>query len=280
MITLQQEIEPILDTLSEGATTAAPIVEAAEEIVATQSHTLEGLFGASARVVEQTLPEVAEQGGLSGNWLVGIFLVVMFVYYLFVLFAYGSHIGLMGKVITGNNLGIRVADELSYLFMRAVRNAVGLGIAAWSLVIIKWMEIGGGTGTMMESVWLLPMVVVGALALGLVQRFVTNGILSLVRRYQVREGVNILADTCMALAAIVVTPLALLLTVNTGETTLALGWACVAVGSLAMIIFCLKSLIFFIGQKISILLWFLYLCTVVLIPIGIVATLVVRSGAI
>jgi hypothetical protein len=131
-----------------------------------------------------------------------------------------------------------------------------------------------------ENSWQLAWVIGGALALGLVQRFATIGIFSLVRRREVCEGVNVLSDTTMALAAIVVTPLALLLTLNTGQTTLALGWACVVVGGVAMMIFCLKSLILFIGQKISILLWFLYLCTVILIPIGIAATFVVRSGAV
>ena len=135
-------------------------------------------------------------------------------------------------------------------------------------------------GAEAENSWQLASVIGGALALGLVQRFATIGIFSLVRRREVCEGVNVLADTTMALAAIVVTPLALLLTLNTGQTTLALGWACIVVGGVAMMIFCLKSLILFIGQKISILLWFLYLCTVVLIPLGVVVTTLVRNSSI
>lgn len=272
-------ITPIADTLASAALAPTTEVEVAEEVIAVSENSLEGIFGESARLVEQSLPEILEQGDITGGWFVGIFIVAIFVYYLYVLFAYGGHAGLMVKVLLGNNLGIRVADELSYLFMRAVRNAVLLGVAAWSLVVIKWIELGH-LGGEEESRWLLPTVIGVALLLGLLQRFATNGIFSLVRRYEVREGINILADTTMALAAIVVTPLALLLTLNTGATTLTLSWACVAVGSVAMLIFCLKSLIFFIGQKISILLWFLYLCTVVLIPIGVVATFAVRGGAI
>jgi hypothetical protein len=268
-----------IDTLADTATPPVEeVVEILEEAVVMHENTLEGLFGQSAHLVEHTLPDVMEQAELTGGWFVGIFLVAMFVYYLFILFAYGGHIGTMGKVLLSNNLGIRVADELSYLFMRAVRNAIALGISAWSLVVIKWIEIEG-MGPEAENSWQLASVIGGALALGLVQRFATIGIFSLVRRREVCEGVNVLADTIMALAAIVVTPLALLLTLNTGQTTLALGWACVVVGGVAMMIFCLKSLILFIGQKISILLWFLYLCTVILIPIGVVITLVVRSGA-
>jgi hypothetical protein len=50
------------------------------------------------------------------------------------------------------------------------------------------------------------------------------------------------------------------------------------VASIGLVTFVLKSLVFFLEQKISILLWFLYLCTAILIPIGIVVTLVVRNG--
>ncbi len=269
-----QTIPPV-DTLTDAATT--PAVTIAEEAVAEVSGSLEGLFGESARLVEQALPEIVEQGELTSNWMVGVVLVALFVYYLFVLFAYGGHIGLMGKVILSNNLGIRVADELSYLFMRAVRNATALGIVAWSLVGVKWMEMSGAAGVS-ENHWLLPMVFCIALGVGVVQRLATNFIFSLTMRREVCEGLNIMADTTMALTAIVVTPLSLLLAVNSGATTEALSWVCLVTGCVAMTIFCIKSLILFIGQKISILLWFLYLCTVILIPIGVVITLAVRNG--
>jgi hypothetical protein len=88
-----------------------------------------------------------------------------------------------------------------------------------------------------------------------------------------------MADTTMALTAIIVAPVSLLLAVNMGQSVATLSWVCLGTGAVAMTIFCIKSLILFIGQKISILLWFLYLCTVILIPIGVVITLVVRSGA-
>lgn len=270
--------EEMVEEVSMVATDATDaLMEIAEEASHLQETTLDGIFGGNAQLVEQVMPEIVERGELTSNWFVGIFIVAIFVYYLFILFAYGSHIGLMCKVIVSNNIGIRVADELSYLFMRAERNAVALGITAWSMIFVKWIEMSGAIAT--NHWWLLGIVAIAAI-MGALQRFVTIGIFSLVRRREVCEGINILADTTMALAAIVVTPLALLLTLNTGATTISLSWACVAVGALALTIFCIKSLILFIGQKISILLWFLYLCTVILIPIGVVATIALRGGAI
>lgn len=268
-----------IDTLVDAATSAAaqPVAISEEQLVAVEN-TIEGLFGPSAALVEQSLPEAMEQVALSGNWVVGATLVALFIYYLFVLFAYGGHIGLMGKVMLSNNLGIRVADELSYLFMRAVRNAVTLGIVAWSLIFVKWIGMSG-EGEMGQAVWLLPMTILVCLGVGLVQRMASNFIFSLTLRREVREGVNIMADTTMALTAIIVTPVSLLLAVNMGQSVATLSWVCLVTGAVAMTIFCIKSLILFIGQKISILLWFLYLCTVILIPIGVVITLVVRSGA-
>ena len=64
--------------------------------------------------------------------------------------------------------------------------------------------------------------------------------------------------------------------VNTGASREMLGWVLVGVACVALFAYVVKSFVFFIEQKISILLWFLYLCTVVLIPIGAMLTVMVR----
>lgn len=241
---------------------------------------LGAVFGASARVVPQPIEALTHPIHFANGVVVWASVVALFVFYLFFLFAYGGHTSQMGKIIVGRNLGIRVADELSYLFTRAVRYALLMGVVMWSLVGVKWLDLAGVRSVEIPTEWLLPLSVATALGVGFVQRIVTNGMCRLVRRSDIAEGLNILADTLMAYVAIVTTPLALLMVANSGASALVLGIVCVALGVLALFIFCTKSLIFFIEQKVSILLLILYLCTAILIPIGIVATLAVRNCAI
>ena len=242
---------------------------------------LSELFGQGARLAPQANLLLREGVHIAENSVVWIGVVVLFVFYLFVVFAYGSHIGQMAKVIVGRNLGIRVADELSYLFMRAVRYGLLMGVLMWSLVGVKWLDVVGVRGVgEVAAEWLLPLFVEVGRAVGIVQRFVTNGICWLVRRNDIAEGLNILADTIMAFVAIVTTPIVLLFVANAGVSATTLGVVCLVVAVVGLFVFCTKSLIFFIEEKVSILLLILYLCTAILIPIGIVATLAVRNSVV
>jgi hypothetical protein len=187
----------------------------------------------------------------------------------------------MAKVTVGGGAGTRVADEVSYLFMRAVRNLNLVGISVWSLVAIKWIELlGGETPILPESLVLVPGAILVAVALGSLQRGATLAILRFVGRRQLSDSIDIVASTTMALTTAISAPVALLFVLNTGESQEIIGYACIALASLGLILFCTKSLIFFIEQKISILLWILYLCAVILIPIGVVARLVAGGGII
>lgn len=269
------------DSLTLGAEVAYAPSEGVVDSLQIVGQSLEGLFGKGARVVEQTLVEGAHNVLLTDNWVVSLLLVGTFIYYCFVLWAYGSHIGMMAKVIVGGGGGTRVADEVSYLFMRAVRNLDLVGVFVWSLVAIKWIELLGGESPILpESLMLVPGAIVVAVVLGAVQRGATSAILRLVGRRQLNESISIVASTTMALTTAISTPIALLFVLNTGSSQEIIGYGCLALASLGLILFCTKSLIFFIEQKISILLWILYLCAVILIPIGVVARLVAGGGII
>lgn len=263
---------PMLDTLSGHS----PLAAADSLRVG-----LKELLGPNATLVEQGVEQGVELFRLTDNWVVGIMLVAIFVAYLFILYAYGGHCGQMVKIILGGHIGIRVADELSYLYMRAVRSSVALGIALWAMVALRVIDLSlPESHSALSSLWIGPMFVVAGVALGAIQRGLTGGICALVRRPDLAQGVSILADTTMALVSLVATPLGLFFVVNAGSSAVWFGVAAVVVAALGLVIFAGKSLIFFIEQKISILLWFLYLCTVVLIPIGIVVALVVRIGTV
>lgn len=281
-LTIPQTLTTQTDSLSLGADALSTSVESSvADTLQTAQMSLEGLFGESARVVEQTFVEAPQSVPLTDNWVVSLLLVGAFIYYCFVLWAYGSHIGLMAKVTFGNGGGTRVADEVSYLFMRAVRNLDLVGLFVWSLVAIKWIELLGGQSHILpNSLLLVPGAIVVAVILGAIQRGATTLVLRLVGRRQLGESIGIVASTTLALTTAIATPIALLFVLNTGTSQEIIGYVCLAMASLGLILFCTKSLIFFIEQKISILLWILYLCAVILIPIGVVARLVAGGGII
>lgn len=281
-LTAPQTLPTLPDSLIQGADVAyATAEEPVVDSLLPAAESLERIFGEGARVVEQAVVEAPQGVLLTDNWVVSLLLVGTFVYYCFVLWAYGNHVGLMAKVTVGGGAGTRVADEVSYLFMRAVRNLNLVGISVWSLVAIKWIELlGGETPILPESLVLVPGAILVAVALGSLQRGATLAILRFVGRRQLSDSIDIVASTTMALTTAISAPVALLFVLNTGESQEIIGYACIALASLGLILFCTKSLIFFIEQKISILLWILYLCAVILIPIGVVARLVAGGGII
>ena len=271
-ITTQTTVTDTLTTVTPNVTDTLPLPTTVG---------IEELFGGEAVVAESVASNHIGQFLLTDNSVVGALLLCLFVFYLVMVVRYGGYMGQMLKILGGDNLGIRVADELSFLYMRAVRQGVGVGIVSWSLVAVKWLEMATHRPfAEVDNLWLVPLAVAIAVAVGLVQRLLTVGICRLTRRDSVAEGLNILADTLMAFTAIVTTPIVLLFVANVGNSAIWMGWVATSVAAIALIIFCIKSLIFFSEQKISILLWFLYLCTAILIPIGTVATLVARNCAV
>ncbi len=78
-------------------------------------------------------------------------------------------------------------------------------------------------------------------------------------------------------AATVATPLVLLAAISPAGVSEAVLWVFVAVVALHVTFYVLSSLFLFIGQKVSILFWILYLCVVEAMPVGILAVGILRS---
>jgi hypothetical protein len=96
----------------------------------------------------------------------------------------------------------------------------------------------------------------------------------------VSQGLSITDRAIIGLEAVVVAPCTLLFVINDGLSAQIVGITIAVVVCLGVMAYVVKSFIFFVEQKISILLWFLYLCTVVLIPLGVVVTTLVRNSSI
>ena len=152
---------------------------------------------------------------------------------------------------------------------------------AIALSEVKALELSGVEQIEgVESLWAAPVVILAILGAMGVVRLLTAAMCRLVERSEVSQGLGITACAIVGLMAVVGAPCALLLVINDGLSAQIVGVAIAVIVILGALTYVVKSFIFFVEQKISILLWFLYLCTVVLIPLGVVVTTLVRNSSI
>lgn len=270
-----------VDSLNIGTGPIAPT----DTIAHTSTEALQGVFGGEARFVPSEvvngIVDAFNGTPLTDNWVVRVVALILFVGYVATMLPYGGHIVGMWKIVVGRNLGIKVADELSYLFVRAMLSFCSIGIVALALSAVKALEILGVEQIEgVESLWVAPMVMLAIVgAMGVIQ-LLTEAMCRLVRRVEVAQGLSIMGSATIGLMAVVVAPCTLLFVINDGLSAQIVGITIAVVVCLGVMAYVVKSFIFFVEQKISILLWFLYLCTVVLIPLGVVVTTLVRNSSI
>ncbi|MBP3382481.1 MAG: DUF4271 domain-containing protein [Tidjanibacter sp.] len=270
-----------VDSLNIGTGPIGPT----DTIAHTSTEALQEVFGGEARFVPSEvvngIVDAFNGTPLTDNWVVRVVALILFVGYVATMLLYGGHIVGMWKIVVGRNLGIKVADELSYLFVRAMLSFCGIGIVALALSAVKALEILGVEQIEgVESLWMAPMVMLAIVgAMGVIQ-LLTEAMCRLVRRVEVAQGLSIMGSATIGLMAVVVAPCTLLFVINDGLSAQIVGITIAVVVCLGVMAYVVKSFIFFVEQKISILLWFLYLCTVVLIPLGVVVTTLVRNSSI
>lgn len=237
------------------------------------------LFGPSARIVTDGGEMVAEVVSLTDNLVVKLGLLVLFAAYLLVVTLYWGQFGDMLKIILGRNIGIKVADELSYLFVKAMRSSAVVGLLTWALLAVGAAQYWGvGPDGPIATTWFLPLCLAIIVGLVLFGWLLTRGLCWLVRRNDLGEGLEILAEATLALSAVVATPIALLFVIGGGVFGQALLIMAFVVAAVGLFTYAIKSFVFFIEQKISILLWLLYLCAAVLIPLGIIVSTVLHNS--
>ena len=270
-----------VDSLNIGTGPIGPT----DTIAHTSTEALQEVFGGEARFVPSEvvngIVDAFNGTPLTDNWVVRVVALILFVGYVATMLLYGGHIGGMWKIVVGRNLGIKVADELSYLFVRAMLSFCGIGIVALALSAVKALEILGVEQIEgVESLWVAPMVMLAIVGAMGVIRLLTKAMCHLVKRVEVSQGLSITDRAIIGLEAVVVAPCTLLFVINDGLSAQIVGITIAVVVCLGVMAYVVKSFIFFVEQKISILLWFLYLCTVVLIPLGVVVTTIVRNSSI
>lgn len=271
--------------MTETPNIGANFVGQTDTLAYSPTEALQRVFGGEARFAPSDAMDgvVSALGGesLADNWVVRTLLLALFVSYMAAMLFYGGHIRGMWKIVVGRNIGIKVADELSYLFVRAMLLFCSIGVVAISLSVVNILNIVGVS--QVEGVglhWTTLVVILAMLGVVLIAKLLTEAICLLVKRGEVAQGLGIISCAVVGLMSVVGTPCVLLFAINDGLSAHLVGAVLVVVVAIGILTYVIKSFIFFVEQKISILLWFLYLCTVVLIPLGVVVTTLVRNSSI
>ncbi len=220
------------------------------------------VFGAGSRLVGSTAAVEYDAAG-SPTLFFSVALVVCFVAWCLMLWAYRDYVLVAFNVLRGGVVGEKLLDKHNkvlnhYLDWAIVLGGFGLGMAVSQCIGIPgWMTVAGlciAAGAVWSLQWSI-LAVAGRLTL--YNDFTT-------RLFYMRK--MFAATMCMTLL-----PVFLLLSLSGSSAML---WGLVFLGAIFVFFILLRTLMLFMREKLSILLWILYLCGIELLP---VATLVIAA---
>jgi hypothetical protein len=176
----------------------------------------------------------------------------------------------------------RSATEHAHLYSRFTNFAVGIFIVSAGLVAIKvfltFAEIPAGR----------PMPGGPVIVIAIAVAAVTGTIIALRLGVLKLAGALTFSDTFtgnvagaekmyLAAAAILIVPPVLLYTGVNSVWDTVMGYVVVVEAIVMTIAFVVKTFVLFVRQKVSLLVWFLYLCIVEIFPVGFVMLVAVRN---
>ena len=228
--------------------------------------TAESAFGSASQLVAEERVVVPYVESLTDNPIFqSILLIVALAYMLMVC----AHLNELLSLFSRDSRG-----EAHLLSNRSLQSASALGVIMLGGVAVQLLNdyTGLGYGTMT----LLAGVVAGVVLLLLAQSLVliASGLLTLTYDLSIELIENKIA--CFGLCTLLAMPFALLGVLSNSDSGIWGLWCAAAICSFVIILFLKESFFLFIRKKVSILHWFLYLCTVELLPLSFIYLSAIR----
>lgn len=199
-----------------------------------------------------------------------LMLIATLVYYCYVIFAFRSQIRLLFKLMFATNFTERFEEEQSYLFSIFIKHMFPLGIITCALILVRTMDIFV-PNYMIFPQWVSYCAVPATVVLILTLLSVQFGVSDLLGRLTLHEGITNsnrnLKKWTLSMSAIVQIPLLSTFGLYYGTSQMIFVYISVFVAIISIAYYFSRSFSLFISQKVSILLWILYLCTVELVPV-------------
>lgn len=216
----------------------------------------------------------------SGTWIFQCLTAVLLVAYCFLAAGFPSSPGHLFKQLRNRSGSELLASEQSHPFEQFLRYGCLVGLLAFSLGTVRFVEICSVADVASGRSWLAVPVVLGtAGAVLLYQWVVLRSAGRLTGHMIFMQNLYYLKKLVCSFGTIIITPVLLLFALSSeGYGAETIGAAILTVIGSVVLVFLWKSLRLFAQQKVSILYWFLYLCTVEILPVSFIILLVVKNA--
>ncbi|MBE6221163.1 MAG: DUF4271 domain-containing protein [Rikenellaceae bacterium] len=288
VIQLSDMAQPVSDSLSTNITEVGDVAGGVSN-VAIDSFAMSGNVvtevADNARYAEQLLQGVASFSGSGMLWvdvLLNLFIFGVVLGYMFCVYRYYDDVVALfssvfsRSVISADRVGERRRSEIFYGFLGKLflLGAAFVGVLAMlSIVGEHTMQVGLTQDVMMA----VPLIAVAVFLVVIVFQYIELLIVGVVIRSLPEVfAIMRLRLTYFVFFTVIAAPILLISQMGQAESYEVWGSLGLVATFLSLMLYLRESLQFFISKKISILHWFLYLCTVEILPLTLLWQLVVR----
>lgn len=285
---LSDMAQPVSDSLSTNITEVGDVAGGVSN-VAIDSLAMSGNVvtevADNARYAEQLLEGVASFSGSGMLWvdvLLNLFVFGVLIGYMFCVYRYYDDVVALfssvfsRSVISADRVGERRRSEIFYGFLGKLflLGAAFVGVLAMlSIVGEHTMQVGLTQDVMMA----VPLIAVAVFLVVIVFQYIELLIVGVVIRSLPEVfAIMRLRLTYFVFFTVIAAPILLISQMGQAESYEVWGSLGLVATFLSLMLYLRESLQFFISKKISILHWFLYLCTVEILPLTLLWQLVVR----
>ena len=244
-----------------------------------------GELPSKTRIAEQLLHGMSDMAREASQWsdmLLNLLMAGVVVGYMYCIYRYYEDVVALissvfsKSVISANRVGERRRSDIFYGFLGKI---FILGVAFVGLFAMLFLMSGGSESLLLTQSVILssPLIAVMVFALLILFQYAELFVVGVVTR-SLSDIVSImrLRLTYFVFFTVVASPLLLVSMVGHGQAYEVWSSLALAASLMTLLFYLRESLQFFISKKISILHWFLYLCTVEILPLSLLWQLVVR----
>jgi hypothetical protein len=239
-----------------------------------------GVYGRSSELVRNPLSEaLAEQLPLVGNPWFQILILVVLVLYCLMIYFYRAQVRLCLKEVFTLKAKNRFAAEHGNLYNSFIALALVLCALTGGIALTKSIAAWADPVAIARvPQWTVPLV---SIVMWAVVMTVQWGLLKAAGNFtfsgKFTGTITEIKNAHMAAVAVIVTPAVLLCSGVNPVWDGVMLWLMAAEAAVLVISFILRTFLLFVGQKVSRLVWILYLCAVEIFPIALVWTLAAKN---
>lgn len=205
-----------------------------------------------------------------------------FLVYCMLLYYFRGHVYALLSTAGSKLFEEKLLDDQSYTFTLFLNYVIGFGCLVGGVIVVKYIDMAMGYDVAASlppwSVHLLAVAV--TLAIGIIalyQRLVLILIGNVTYSTPFTDRLRYLKKIILSLFIIVASPVVMMLSLNASAAQEVVSYIFLGLFAALLAMFVYKTYLLFIEQNVSILHWFLYLCTVEIFPVSIFVLIVLKN---